>query len=92
MNDHSDIAVEAPERQTESWDPDLEQYRDARQLSYQQLADQIGLPSASHARKIAVGMSWPVPETVQLIIEKTGITVGALHRRRLAHVRGASSA
>ena len=67
---------------------DLEQYRRAMGLTYQGLADILGLTQNRHAMRWALGEAWPDADKLQRIVEATQgvVTVDAMHRRRLAHL------
>lgn len=71
---------------------DLEACRLAHGLTYQALADLLGLSQRATARRYAVGAVWPEPE----LLEKfraclPELSVEAMHLRRLAYVRGSKS-
>lgn len=55
----------------------LEAFRRARNLTYQGLADLIGVPQATMARKYCHGLSMPEPSTMRKIAEVTGYSVTA---------------
>ncbi len=67
---------------------DLEQYRRAAGLSYQDLADLIGEMFKSSVRNYAIGKTWPRPETLRCILTKCGgaVTIEAMHRRHCAYL------
>lgn len=67
----------------------LEQYRQERGYSYQQLADFLDLPQAKTARAYALGVESPSPERLQTILDRTGgqVSVLAMHEQRMAHIR-----
>lgn len=68
---------------------DLEEYRVAEGLTWQQLAERVGISDASQVRRIAIGVTWPRVELLEVIIQATGGRVGLMpmHKRRLAWSR-----
>lgn len=68
---------------------DLEEFRQARGLSYDELGALIGSSAKSTTRTWAIGMVWPDAERVENIITKTdgAVTLEAMHRRRLQWLR-----
>jgi len=65
---------------------DLETYRQAAGLTYQELADRIGVASHSGAWRLARGEAWPHdPERIERIREVSGgaVTLEAMHKKRL---------
>jgi transcriptional regulator with XRE-family HTH domain len=68
---------------------DLETWRIREGLTYEALADAIGLPSTVTARRYAIGERWPEAEVIERIARATDGAVGvlAMHRRRLAWCR-----
>jgi transcriptional regulator with XRE-family HTH domain len=68
---------------------DLETWRVREGLTYEALADVVGLPSTVTARRYALGERWPDAEVVERITRATDGAVGvlAMHRRRLAWCR-----
>ena len=68
---------------------DLEQYRLAEKLSYDQLAVHIGIPQGRQARAYALGESQPGTERMEEILRATNgsVSVFAMHRRRLDWLR-----
>jgi hypothetical protein len=68
---------------------DLEAYRKRHGLSYQGLADLIGLSQAKQAREYALGHRWPRDASVLNTIEsRTGVSITAMHKRRNEYQRG----
>ena len=69
---------------------DLEQYRLARELSYERLARFLSLPNRVTVRRYAIGETWPDTKTLEGIFRDTGgeVTLDAMYRRRLAFVSG----
>lgn len=63
---------------------DLETWRQREGLTFQQLASEIGTPSASQARRYALGERWPDPDVIETIKRVTlgEVTIFAMHRRR----------
>jgi hypothetical protein len=68
---------------------DLEQFRRERRLSYQGLADLIGIKQNRQAIAYAVGEIWPGTEMLQQILDATGgaVDIFAMHQRRLQWLR-----
>ncbi len=64
---------------------DLEQFRRERGLTYQQLADLLGIKQNRQAIAYARGETWPGTEMLEQIREKTGgaVDIFAMHQRRL---------
>lgn len=70
-------------------DEDLEAFRRRQGLSYQALADLIGVSQAKQARDYALGHRWPRDASVlDNIALKTGVSIAAMHKRRNEHQRG----
>lgn len=70
-------------------DEDLEAFRKRAGLSYQALADLIGLSQAKQAREYALGHRWPRDASVlDTIALKTGVSIAAMHKRRNEYQRG----
>lgn len=64
---------------------DLEEYRREQRLTYQDVADRLGLTGAPRARRYALGERWPRdPAVLDRIVEMSGgrVTIDAMHRRR----------
>ena len=73
-----------------SIDPiDLEGWRLELRLSYEKLAEHIGVSGASQAHKYASGALRPPPEILENIMRVTGGRVGPLqmHRTRMAWLK-----
>lgn len=68
---------------------DLETWRVREGLTYEALADAIGVLGAATARRYALGERWPDAEVIERISRATEGAVGvlAMHRRRLAWCR-----
>lgn len=71
---------------------DLENFRQARGLSYRKLAVLLGLSQGRTAQAYARGEFWPDADKLQDIIDRTGrvVTLDAMHARRLAWLSGAN--
>lgn len=70
-------------------DEDLEAYRKRQGLSYQALADLIGVSQAKQARDYALGHRWPRDASVlDTIASRTGVSIAAMHKRRNDYQRG----
>jgi len=69
-------------------DKDLEQYRLAKGLTYEDLAERIGASNKALARAYALGLRWPKPRRLERILRATGgeVTLEGMHRRHLDHV------
>ncbi len=69
-------------------DLDLEQYRLTNELTYEALAELIGVRNKAQARTYALGIRWPKPQRLEEILRSTGglVTIRAMHRRHLAFV------
>ena len=68
---------------------DLEQYRVEHRLTYQDIADRLGIGGIGRARRYALGERWPRdPAVLDRIVEMTGgrVTIDAMHRRRREYV------
>lgn len=65
---------------------DLEEWRQRQGLTYAKLAETIGVPSASQARRYALGEEMLQDERLEhvLAVSKGEVDLYALHRRRLA--------
>jgi transcriptional regulator with XRE-family HTH domain len=65
---------------------DLEEYRVAESLTYEDLAARLGLSHRVVAREYALGKRWPNAVRLQGLLDATAstVTVEAMHRRRLA--------
>lgn len=65
---------------------DMEEYRKAHGLTHRQLGERL-LPDTDpgHVRRIALGLVWPLPETIEAVVAASGgaITVEAMHQRVL---------
>lgn len=63
---------------------DLEQFRLEKGLTYDQLADLIGLTQNRQAQAYALGETWPKTERLDVILRKTDglVTILAMHERR----------
>ena len=68
---------------------DLEQYRLAEKLTYDQLAVRIGIPQGRQAQAYALGEQQPGTERLEEILRATGgkVSVFAMHKRRLDWLR-----
>lgn len=68
---------------------DLEEYRRIEGLTYEELAERLGVPQSRQALAYARGEMWPGTERLQTILERTGgrVTILAMHQRRLAWLR-----
>lgn len=71
--------------QTATPEMDLEDYRQAEGLTYEQLSDQLGVSSCSLMRRYSIGETRIPEERVDQFIARTDGRVGlyALHRRRV---------
>ena len=65
---------------------DLEEYRVAESLTYEELAERLGLSHRVVAREYAIGKRWPNAVRLQGFLDATAsaVTMEAMHRRRLA--------
>lgn len=72
--------------QTVTPEMDLEDYRQAEGLTYEQLSERLGVTSVSLMRRYCIGEIRIPEERVDQFIARTGNRVGlyALHKRRLA--------
>ncbi len=67
---------------------DLETFRADQDLTYEQLAERIKVSSARQAQRYALGAQWPGAEKLAEILRLCpGVTIDAIHGRRLAFVR-----
>src|SRR5262245_23144349 len=68
---------------------DLEQYRLAEKLTYDQLAVRIGIPQGRQAQAYALGETQPGTERLEEILRATKgrVSVFAMHKRRLDWLR-----
>ncbi|MEL6374610.1 MAG: helix-turn-helix transcriptional regulator [Pseudomonadota bacterium] len=68
---------------------DLDAWRVREGLTYEALADEIGVSGASQARRYAIGERWPDPDIINRIIKMSGgaISLLALHHRRTQFLR-----
>ena len=67
---------------------DLETYRSAAGLTYNQLAELLHVSTARQAQRYAIGANWPGAEPLQRILDVCdGVTIDAMHERRLQFVR-----
>jgi len=73
---------------------DLEQYRQNHGLTYQQLADLLGVRQSKQAHAWALGTNWPLSERLQKILRKTKgeVTIEDMHARRMAFLQAESRA
>lgn len=70
---------------------DLETYKTSNELSYDELARQIGVTQAKQARAYALGHQWPRSAQLQKILKACGgVTVEAMHDRRMRFLRTAN--
>lgn len=62
---------------------DLEQYRIREKLTYEELAEILQLNSRRMARFYALGLIWPKPPVLDLILSMTKgqVTLEAMHQR-----------
>ena len=85
----TDTFVPCPldDREQESylWAMDLEQYRQTNHLTYERLAERLGLTHRTIAHSYAVGKRWPKPLRMKEILERTKsqVTVEAMWKRAL---------
>lgn len=83
MDSPIDIADRATARPASGLD--LEEFRRARGLTYNDIASRVGLSTATHARRYARGERWPSdPAVLDRIVAMSGgaVTIEAMHRRR----------
>lgn len=67
---------------------DLEDWRKSNGLRYLDLAALIGAAEPGHARRYALGESWPREDRLDVILTKCpGVDLFSMHQRRLAWVR-----
>lgn len=68
---------------------DLEAFRVREGLTYEKLAADIGVATASQARRYAMGERWAGPDVIDRIVAVTDgvVSVLAMHRRRAAWLR-----
>lgn len=67
---------------------DLEEWRKSNGLLYRDLASLIGATEPGHARRYALGESWPRADRLEVILKQCpGVDLFAMHQRRLAWVR-----
>lgn len=64
---------------------DLEQYRIEKGWSYERLASELGLTQRRHARRWALGETWPDADRLAKIFRVTAnvVTLQAMYERRL---------
>ena len=68
-------------------DMNLEQYRQAVGLTYDGLAQRLGLPYRAQARDYALGKIWPSAERLEAFLVTTGrvVTIDAMHQKCLEY-------
>ncbi len=73
---------------------DLEEYRIREKLTYEELAEVLQLNSRRMARFYALGLIWPKPPVVDLILSVTkgDVTLDAMHRRYAGEYRAKQAA
>ena len=67
----------------------LEEYRLEKGLSYEELAELLGLTQNRQAQAYALGETWPKTERLEVILKKTEglVTILAMHHRRRSWLR-----
>ena len=67
---------------------DLETYKITQNLTYEDLATEIGVTQAKQARSYALGHIWPRTEQLEKIVKACeGVTIEDMHARRMRYRR-----